>query len=230
MELRFINDSELQGARAEMVTSEFDPYHQWLGILPEEQPPHLYRLLELTPFENDPGVIEAAIHRQLAHLTTCERGEHAGLVNELKREVHQAELFLLDLRAKAEHDELLREYFARTVTVASPVVEAEAELKRVEQPEAVEPLWLEESLLEVEPASRPQPVPAEDMLQMIAVRFLRGKGFLSPRMFLYNLLLGPLLCVGVIAAWWLFAPETFPTQLTKLTEILAPKIPKAPQR
>ena len=31
----------------------FDPYHKWLGILPEEQPPNHYRLLGIVDFESD---------------------------------------------------------------------------------------------------------------------------------------------------------------------------------
>ena len=30
---------------------EFDPYHQWLGIAPSDQPPNHYRLLGLQLFE-----------------------------------------------------------------------------------------------------------------------------------------------------------------------------------
>ena len=37
----------------------FDPYHVWLGIPPEEQPPHHYRLLSVPLFEDNPDVIEA---------------------------------------------------------------------------------------------------------------------------------------------------------------------------
>ena len=33
------------------MTSSFDPYHRWLSIPPEEQPPDFYRLLGLRQFE-----------------------------------------------------------------------------------------------------------------------------------------------------------------------------------
>src|SRR5208337_1390693 len=48
----------------------FDPYHQWLGIPPGEQPPHHYRLLGIASFEDNPKIIESAADRQMAHLRT----------------------------------------------------------------------------------------------------------------------------------------------------------------
>jgi hypothetical protein len=38
----------------------FGPYHKWLAIPPEEQPPNHYRLLGLPQFESDADVIEGA--------------------------------------------------------------------------------------------------------------------------------------------------------------------------
>ena len=52
----------------------FDPYHTWLGIPPEEQPPHHYRLLGIKPFEEKPAVIESAADRQMAHLRSFQSG------------------------------------------------------------------------------------------------------------------------------------------------------------
>ena len=45
----------------------FDPYHKWLAIPPEEQPPNHYRLLGVSPFESDPDVIENAADQRMAH-------------------------------------------------------------------------------------------------------------------------------------------------------------------
>ena len=39
------------------MTESFDPYHKWLGIPPQDQPPHYYRLLGIELFESDPDVI-----------------------------------------------------------------------------------------------------------------------------------------------------------------------------
>ena len=45
------------------MSSAFDPYYIWLGIPPEEQPPHHYRLLGVTLFEENFEVIEGAVNR-----------------------------------------------------------------------------------------------------------------------------------------------------------------------
>jgi hypothetical protein len=38
------------------MTQAFDPYHQWLGIQPKDQPPHYYRIREIDLFEENPEV------------------------------------------------------------------------------------------------------------------------------------------------------------------------------
>jgi hypothetical protein len=48
----------------------FDPYHQWLGISPKDQPANHYRLLGVELFEVDHEVIENAADRQMAYLRT----------------------------------------------------------------------------------------------------------------------------------------------------------------
>ncbi len=50
------------------MTATFDPYHQWLGIPPQEQPPTHYRLLGLSPFESNANVIQTAADRQMGHV------------------------------------------------------------------------------------------------------------------------------------------------------------------
>lgn len=52
------------------MSENFDAYYKWLGIPPEEQPPHHYRLLGIRLFEADADVIDAAADRQMAHLQT----------------------------------------------------------------------------------------------------------------------------------------------------------------
>ena len=42
------------------VPESFDPYYQWLGIPPEEQPANHYRLLGIKWFEDNIDVIAAA--------------------------------------------------------------------------------------------------------------------------------------------------------------------------
>jgi hypothetical protein len=48
----------------------FDPYHIWLGIPPDEQPPHHYRLLGIRIFEDNVEVIAHAADQRMAHLRT----------------------------------------------------------------------------------------------------------------------------------------------------------------
>ena len=57
--------------------ADFDPYYRWLAIPPEEQPPTLYRLLGVQPFESDPEVIAIAADRQMAHIKTFAAGKHS---------------------------------------------------------------------------------------------------------------------------------------------------------
>ena len=59
----------------ELVRSRMpmDPYHVWLGIPPEEQPPNHYRLLGIAMFESQPDVIATAADRQMGHLRTFSR-------------------------------------------------------------------------------------------------------------------------------------------------------------
>ena len=49
----------------------FDPYHVWLGIPPEEQPPNHYRLLGLRPFETNADVISNALDQRRAFLRSA---------------------------------------------------------------------------------------------------------------------------------------------------------------
>jgi len=52
----------------------FDPYHTWLGIPPEQQPPNHYRLLAIEAFESNPDVIESAADQRMAHLRSFQTG------------------------------------------------------------------------------------------------------------------------------------------------------------
>ena len=56
------------------MPEHFDPYHKWLGIPPEEQPPNHYRLLGVPLFIHNPNVIEHAADRQMGHLRTFQAG------------------------------------------------------------------------------------------------------------------------------------------------------------
>ena len=69
------------------MPERFDPYHQWLGIPPQEQPPDHYRLLAVTRFEGGPDVIGHAADQRMGFLRTFQAGRHAGDAARLLNEV-----------------------------------------------------------------------------------------------------------------------------------------------
>ena len=54
--------------------NSFNPYHKWLGIPLEQQPPSYYRLLGIAEYEADLDVIESAAERQMIYLRTFQTG------------------------------------------------------------------------------------------------------------------------------------------------------------
>ena len=62
---RSARSSESQRKVSDSSEKRFDPYHKWLGIPPEDQPPHHYRLLGVPLYEDDAAVIESAADRQM---------------------------------------------------------------------------------------------------------------------------------------------------------------------
>jgi tetratricopeptide (TPR) repeat protein len=102
------------------MSEPFDPYHRWLGIPPEDQPPNHYRLLGIAPFEDQPDVIEHAADRQMAHLRTFQVGPHAVISQRLLNEVAAAKLCLLRPEKKAAYDEFLRGRPASSGGAAGP--------------------------------------------------------------------------------------------------------------
>jgi len=85
-----------------------DPYYEWLGIPPKDQPPNHYRLLGIERFEANANVIQRAADRQMAHLRTFQAGPHSPLSQKLLNEVAAAQLCLLKPEKKAAYDAQLR--------------------------------------------------------------------------------------------------------------------------
>lgn len=90
------------------MSGRFDPYHQWLGIPPRDQPPHHYRLLGIPEFEDDPRVIESAADRQMAFLRKHQSGSESAQALQLLNEMSRARLCLLKAEAKSAYDAGLR--------------------------------------------------------------------------------------------------------------------------
>src|SRR5688572_30028464 len=98
----------------------FDPYHTWLGIPPEEQPPNHYLLLGIRPFESNPEVIENAADQRTAHLRTFALGKHGELSQKLLNEVSTARVCLLNSERRAKYDAELRASTRKTSKNAAP--------------------------------------------------------------------------------------------------------------
>ncbi|NUQ64445.1 MAG: SUMF1/EgtB/PvdO family nonheme iron enzyme [Pirellulales bacterium] len=99
----------LQPVRGAAGAADFDVYHRWLGIPPNEQPADYYRLLGLAKFETDPEVIRDAASRQMAHVRTYHLGQHAELSQRILNELAAARACLLNPAKKAAYDASLRE-------------------------------------------------------------------------------------------------------------------------
>jgi hypothetical protein len=69
----------------------FDPYRKWLGIPPEEQPPHHYRLLGLELFEEDADVIVNAADARLSFLQTFVKNQYAFMADRIAAQIKEAQ-------------------------------------------------------------------------------------------------------------------------------------------
>ena len=90
------------------MAEKFDPYYTWLGIPPQEQPPHFYRLLGLEAFEENREVIATAANRQLEYLRDLGEGEQRKYAEKLLEFISKARVCLLDPQRKATYDDRLR--------------------------------------------------------------------------------------------------------------------------
>lgn len=85
----------------------FDPYHKWLGIPKDEQPPTHYRLLGVNKQEKDREVIEEAAIKQQAHIRTYQLGPHAAECTRLLNKIAEARATLLDASKRKTYDDKL---------------------------------------------------------------------------------------------------------------------------
>ncbi|MCC6123582.1 MAG: hypothetical protein IT426_01330 [Pirellulales bacterium] len=86
------------------MDESFDPYRKWLGIPPEEQPPHHYRLLGLELFEEDADVISNAADARLAFLRSLAKDKHTDMADRIATQIKEVQLCLLDPAKKAFYD------------------------------------------------------------------------------------------------------------------------------
>lgn len=85
----------------------FDPYHQWLGIRPEEHPVDHYRLLGIVKFEGDRDVIANACDRLMSQIRTFQTGPRGVHTQEVLTRLAAARACLLDVHAKSTYDAVL---------------------------------------------------------------------------------------------------------------------------
>jgi hypothetical protein len=100
-----------------------DPYYQWLGIPPKDQPANHYRLLGLEIFEENRDVIAAAADRQMSFVKSYQCGEDSELSQKVLNELSAARLCLLNPQKKADYDKELR--FSTKCEFVSDDVETE---------------------------------------------------------------------------------------------------------
>ncbi len=115
------------------MASTIDPYYEWLGIPPKDQPPNLYRLLGLELFEENRNVIDTAANRQMSFIKTYQTGppETEELSQQILNELAAARLCLLNPEKKKAYDEQLRAALAKPPAETAPVP---AERWRTEDP------------------------------------------------------------------------------------------------
>ncbi len=102
------------------MAEKFDPYHVWLGIPPEEQPPNHYRLLGLRPFEPNLDVIENLADQRMTHLRTFQTSKNSALSQKLLNEVSAARVCLLNPKSKEQYDQQLRKSLAAAPLAKPP--------------------------------------------------------------------------------------------------------------
>jgi hypothetical protein len=109
------------------MSEVFDPYHRWLGIPPEDQPPDHYRLLGIARFETDREVIDSVAMRHMLFLQEITDGPHVPQAQQLLNELAAARRCLLDVGRKAAYDARLKVQLADSIPappVSGPVPES----------------------------------------------------------------------------------------------------------
>ncbi|WP_298867439.1 WD40 repeat domain-containing protein [uncultured Gimesia sp.] len=88
--------------------TNFDPYQRWLGIPLEDQPPHLYQLLGIELFEDDPEIINAAAENSIAFIQQNAFGVELQQSQRVLKELAAASKYLLAPENKANYDRKLK--------------------------------------------------------------------------------------------------------------------------
>jgi hypothetical protein len=95
----------------------FDPYHEWLGLPRDQQPPTYYQLLGIAPDESNAAVIDEAALRQTARIRIYQTGVHGEECTRLLNEIAEARTVLVHPVKRKEYDARVRQ----AVAVQAPV-------------------------------------------------------------------------------------------------------------
>jgi hypothetical protein len=90
------------------MAETFDPYHIWLAIPPEDQPPDHYRLLGVKTFETNADVLESAADQRMSHVRSFQAGKHSAESQKLLNELAAARLCLLSPDKRGAYDRALK--------------------------------------------------------------------------------------------------------------------------
>jgi hypothetical protein len=82
----------------------FDPYHDWLDIPPEQQPPSHYQILGIAPDEVNPEAIKEAALRQTTRVRVYQTGPQSALCTRILNEIAQARAILQNPKTREEYD------------------------------------------------------------------------------------------------------------------------------
>ncbi|MBP90090.1 MAG: hypothetical protein CMJ64_25850 [Planctomycetaceae bacterium] len=104
------------------MSDPFDPYYEWLGIPPKDQPTNHYRLLGIETFEDNLNVIERAADRQMGHVRTFQNGQRSAESQRLLNELSAAKVTLLQADKKTAYDDVLREQIQAQIAPDPEVV------------------------------------------------------------------------------------------------------------
>jgi hypothetical protein len=93
----------------------FDPYREWLGIEPHEQPADFYRLLGVARFEEDLGRIAMAADQRMALVRSFQTGPRGMHTQRLLNELAAARIALISPASKAAYDAALSQHLAARI-------------------------------------------------------------------------------------------------------------------
>lgn len=104
-----------------MNARRIDPYYEWLGIQPSEQPVDFYRLLGIARFEANVKVIERAADRQMGYVRQFQT-KYPGDAADLLGKLSLARITLTDGEKKRLYDGSLKNNQGQSHSATAPAV------------------------------------------------------------------------------------------------------------